>query len=69
MGKAELYNLVPGYSAMSPRTQCEETVKHLLFEFKKKSLKPLAVFKMADSQNQGTLPLGNLLIAFKKILP
>jgi hypothetical protein len=38
---------------MSPRTRCEEIIEYILSELKKKNLKPINVFKMADAKNSG----------------
>ena len=38
---------------MSPRTRCEEVIEYIINELKKKNLKPINVFKMADIKNSG----------------
>jgi hypothetical protein len=38
---------------MSPRTRCEEVISFILSELNKKNLKPINVFKMADTKNTG----------------
>lgn len=49
----ELTNIIPGFEAMSPRTRCEEVIEYIINELKKKNLKPINVFKMADAKNSG----------------
>ena len=38
---------------MSPRTRCEEIIQLIIRELEKKNLKPINVYKMADSKNTG----------------
>lgn len=54
---------------MSPRTRCEEVIEYIIAELKKKNLKPINVFKMADAKNSGGVQAMMLEITFKKILP
>ena len=54
---------------MSPRTRCEEVIEYILSELKKKNLKALNVYKMADLKNAGGVQAMILEINFKKILP
>ena len=36
---------------MSPRTRCEELIAFIVSELDKKNMKPINVFKMADTKN------------------
>ena len=65
----ELKKIVPGIDTMSPRTRCENLVKYFKKELAAKNIKPISVFKMADSNNTGVVPLPSLEAAFKKIFP
>ncbi len=66
---SELAQIIPGFETMSPRTRCEEVIEYIIGELKKKNLKPINVFKMADAKNSGGVQAMMLEITFKKILP
>ena len=65
----ELAQIISGFESMSPRTRCEEIIDYVMSELSKKNLKPINVFKMADTKNTGGVPAMVLEITFKKILP
>jgi hypothetical protein len=48
-----LGNVIPNFDSMSPRTRCEQVILYIIQELNKKSMKPINVYKMADSKNAG----------------
>ena len=65
----DLNNIIPNLDSMSPRTRCEQVINYILEELKKKGLKPINVYKMADSKNAGSIQVSVLEQTFKKFLP
>ena len=63
--------LIPGYSQMSPRTQCDSAVSELIKQMKKQDLKPISVFRMANGKSTSDSPVSNLKLqlAFQKQTP
>jgi hypothetical protein len=47
--------MIPGFSSMSPRTRTEEVISFIIGELNKKNLKPINVYKLADSKNSGAV--------------
>ena len=65
----ELGQIIPGFETMSPRTRCEELVQMMINELNKKNMKPINVYKMADTKNTGGVQVSVLEQTFKKMLP
>lgn len=63
--------LIPGYSQMSPRSQCDSAVTELIKQMKKQDLKPISVFKMASGKSTSDTSVSNLKLqlAFQKQSP
>jgi hypothetical protein len=53
MSIRNLGSVIPNFDSMSPRTRCEQVILYIIQELNKKSLKPINVYKMADSKNVG----------------
>ena len=65
----EMSSLIQGFESMSPRTRCEELIAFIVHELDKKNMKPINVYKMADTKNQGMISGQILIQTFSKILP
>jgi len=63
----DLKKIVPDIDLMSPRTRCEKLVIYFAKELAAKNIKPISLFKMADTSNSGTVNVSALEAAFKKI--
>lgn len=63
----DLKKIVPDIDLMSPRTRCEKLVIYFTKELAAKNIKPISLFKMADTSNSGTVNVSALEAAFKKI--
>lgn len=66
---ANLDNIIPGYTLMSPRTKCDSAISALIKEISKSQLKTLSVFSLADAKRTGKATVVALRTAFIKLAP
>jgi hypothetical protein len=63
----DLKKIVPDIDLMSPRTRSEKFVKYFAKELAAKNMRPISIYKMAESNNSGTVSASALEASFKKI--